>query len=111
MAPEKHEEIIKKMRKEHDKPIKGMFEFIDAQGGWIEFAYRCFKEDPIVQIRLVHGEICELPMGIVRHLNNTIKKVRKYGADASRGLELGKGKLPTTYERQSRIRFTPMEAL
>ena len=34
------EELVKKMRKEDDKVISGMFEFLDAQGGWLEFAYR-----------------------------------------------------------------------
>ena len=29
------EEKIKKLRKEGEKMVKGMFEFLDAQGGWL----------------------------------------------------------------------------
>ncbi len=102
----------KKLRKEHEKLVKGMFEFVDAQGGWLDFSYRWFRGEDIKTIRLIHGEICELPLGIVRHLNNTYKKIRtmtssspdKAVSDTVRGV-------PTTCTKQSRVRFTPMEAL
>lgn len=110
-----YDELLKKTRREHEKLVKGMFEFLDAQGGWIDFSYRFFKGEPLSTIRLIHGEICELPMGLVKHLNNTKKKIRKFGLDvgAVRGSELsleGRG-LPSTYEVQSRLRFTPMDVL
>ncbi len=108
---EKCEELEKKARKEHDKMIKGMFEFIDAQGGWLDFNYRFFKGDPILTLRLIHGEICELPMGIVKHLNNTKKKIRKWGGDGSRGVELSQRGIPQGYETVSRVRFTPVDVL
>ncbi len=107
LTKEKYEELAKKLRKEHEKPVKGMFEFLDAQGGWLDFAYRFFKDDPLLTIRLTHGEICELPMGIVKHLNNTKKKIRKLDAQydqTTRGL-------PKAYEVQSRVRFTPIDFL
>jgi len=107
LTPEKYEELVKKMKKEHEKPIKGMFEFLDAQGGWLDFCYRFFKDDPIYTIRLVHGEICELPLGIVKHLNNTKKKIRKFDTQID-GNARG---VPKAYEVQSRIRFTPMDVL
>lgn len=107
---EKHEDLIKKLRKEHEKPVKGMFEFLDAQGGWLEFAYRYFKGDPIIQIRLVHGEVCELPMGIVKHLNNTMKKVRRFGTGPTTEIPQS-GKVPMTTEKISRVRFTPVDYL
>lgn len=115
MSPEKYDELLKKTRKDHDKLVKGMFEFLDAQGGWIDFSYRFFKGEPLSTIRLIHGEICELPMGLVKHLNNTKKKIRKFGLDsgATRGNEIamsGRG-IPSTYEVQSRLRFTPMEVM
>lgn len=103
------EDMIKKMRKEHDKLVKGKFEFIDAQGGWLDFTYRMFPGDPIQQYKLTHGETCELPMGVVKHLNNTYKKVRTMNPNI---LESGPVRgVPSTFERISRVRFTPMDYL
>lgn len=107
LGKDKYDELVKKLRKEHEKPVKGMFEFLDAQGGWLEFVYRYFKDDPLRTFRLTHGEICELPMGIVKHLNNTKKKIRKLDMQMNptqRGI-------PRSYEVQSRVRFTPMDVL
>lgn len=110
VPPEKYEEMVKKLRKEHEKPVKGMFEFIDAQGGWFDFAYRFFKDEPLMTIRLVHGEITELPMGIVKHLNNTKRKVRRFAmSEPGKAAELPARGLPSSYELQSRIRFTPVD--
>ena len=74
LPAEQRDELVKKMRKEDDKIRTGMFEFLDAQGGWIEFAHRKYPGEPIQIIKLIHGEICDLPMGIVKHLNNTKEK-------------------------------------
>jgi hypothetical protein len=104
MDPERRDELIKKIRKEHDKMCKGKFEFCDANGGWFEFTYRYFNE-PIKYIKLVHGEIVDLPMGIVKHINNTVRKVRNLA-----GID-DKGKARFTIERTSRIRFIPVDAL
>ncbi len=75
------EKLIKENRARDDKMVKGMFEFIDAQGGFLEFAHRIYPGETIKMIKLIHGEICDLPMGIVRHLNNTRKKVRRYNLE------------------------------
>jgi hypothetical protein len=110
--PEKTAEEVKKLQKEHNKMVKGMFEFVDAQGGWLDFTYRFFKEDPLQTMRLIHGEICELPMGIVRHLNNTYKKIRSFDhSSPEKAAELTKRGVPNTVVKQSRIRFTPMEMM
>jgi hypothetical protein len=94
-----------KLRKEHSVMRKGMFEFTDAQGGWIDFTYRFFPDDPIYHIHLTHGEIVDIPMGIVKHINNTMKKVRVMNP------ELPKNGIATTFEKTSRIRFIPMDVL
>lgn len=112
VKPEIREELLKKARKEHSKLVKGKFEFLDANGGWLEFNYRYFPEDMLVTYKFVHGETCEIPMGLVKHLNNTIKKVRHIGigTGAERGNELpGRGKMPSSFETTSRVRFTPLE--
>ena len=70
--------------------MTGMFEFLDAQGGWLEFAYRKYPGEPIQMIKLFHGEICDFPMGIVKHLNNTKKKIRRYSQEIAQ-----EGKRPT----------------
>lgn len=101
------ENLIKESRKKEDKLIKGMFEFIDAQGGFLEFAYRIWPGQPIQMIKLIHGEVCDLPMGIVKHLNNTKKKVRRY--DLS--IPMAGGMTPRTFDTVSRVRFTPSDYL
>lgn len=100
-------ELVKKMRKEDEKLRKGMFEFLDAQGGWLDFSYRKYPGEPIQMIKLIHGEICDLPLGIIKHLNNTKKKVRRYNLEIT-----AEGKKPArSFETISRVRFTPMDVL
>ncbi len=107
LPPAEREERIKQERKKDDKLCKGMFEFIDAQGGWLEFTYRKYPGEPVQIIKLIHGEICDLPMGIVKHLNHTKKKVRRY--DLS--IQMDGKKPPRTFETISRVRFTPMDVM
>ncbi len=106
---EKRDELIKKLKKEHEKMVKGKFEFVDAQGGWLEFNYRWFKDDVILRLKIMHGEIVELPMGIIKHLNNTRKKIRKLVPNMS-GDERN-AKQGYVMETQSRVAFTPVELL
>ena len=98
---------VKEMRKEDDKVRKGMFEFLDAQGGWLEFSYRKYPGEPIQMIKLVHGEICDLPMGIIKHLNNPKRKIRRYNME----LPADGKRPPRSYETTSRCRYTPTDVL
>ena len=112
-CPIKAKEEMDKLRKEHSKMVKGRFEFVDAGAGFIEFNYRFFPEDLLVAYKFVHNEVCEIPMGIVKHINNTVKKVRNFGNTNApeRGVELSFRGLPSTYETNSRIGFPPALAL
>jgi hypothetical protein len=107
LPPAERDELVKKMRKEDDKLVTGMFEFLDAQGGWLDFAYRKYPGEPIQMIKMIHGEICDLPMGIVKHLNNTKKKVRRYSME----LPASGQRTPRSFETISRVRFTPTAVL
>ena len=114
LSSEIYDAELKRLRKESEKMCKGMFEFLDAQGGWFEFNYRFFPGESIKTIRLIHGEICELPMGIVKHLNNTIKKIRNYDMNPQSAVDIGSGqkiRMPQQYTKVSRLRFTPMDFL
>lgn len=101
------EAMIKVMRKEDEKMVKGQFEFVEAEGGYFEFSYRIYPGDAIQTFQLVHGEICEIPMGIVKHLNGTKKKIRRY-KDVEQP-PTGSVKVPRTYETTSRVRFVPVD--
>lgn len=107
MASADREALVKKIRADDDKVRTGMFEFLDAQGGWLEFSYRKYPGESIKIIKLIHGEICDLPMGIIKHLNNTKKKVRRYNLE----LPSAGGKPPRSFETISRVRFTPTDVL
>ena len=103
------EEMIKKMRKEDEKLVKGQFEFVEAEGGFFSFSYRIYPGDAIQTYQFIHGEICEIPMGIVKHLNGTKKKIRRY-----QNVEqppVGGVLTPRTFETMSRVRFIPQEYL
>ena len=108
LSAEQYTSELKRLRKEHEVMKKGMFEFLDAQGGWFDFAYRFFPGEPLTTIRLIHGEICDLPMGVVKLLNNVKRKVRMLGKELPEGSMRG---IPSTYTVESRVRFTPMEVL
>ena len=103
------EEMIKKMRKEYDKPVKGMFEFIGAEGGFFEFTERQFPGDPISTIQLIHGEICEIPMGLAKRLNNTKQKICRY-KDVEQ-THSGPIKPPRVIQSIARVKFTPVDVL
>jgi len=103
---------LEKLRKEGAKMIKGMFEFLDAQGGWLDFSYRFYPGEPIRTVRINHGETVDLPMDLVKHLNNIWKKVRMPNGNYNLELdEMGKPKAPLTVQKISRCRFTPMDVM
>ena len=99
------DEMIKRERKLYEVPVKGMFEFIGAEGGFFKFTERKFPGDPIFTIELIHGEMCELPMGIVKRLNNSKQKIKRY-KDPEQNHH-GQIKHPKTYDTVARIKFTP----
>lgn len=101
------EALIKKMRAEDEKMVKGQFEFVDAEGGFFVFTWRKFPGDPIQTYQFIHGEICEVPMGIVKHLNGIKKKIRRY-KDVEQPSN-GPLRTPRTFETTSRVRFVPTD--
>ena len=94
-------EKIKKMQKDGEKMVKGMFEFSDAQGGWLDFSYRFYPGEPIRTVHITHGEIIDIPKDLAKHLNNVYKKVRIPPSNLDQGM--------TTITKVSRTRFIPME--
>ena len=94
---------IKQMQKDGEKLVKGMFEFVDAGSGWLDFDYRFYPGEPIRRVKIDHGEICDLPMDLIKHLNNVYKKVRIVRENADGGRD--------EVTKTSRCRFTPMSMM
>lgn len=96
-------EAIKTAQKKGEKQINGFFEFIDAGAGFFDFAYRFYPGEPIRTIRLIHGECCDMPLDLVKHLNGCKKKIRVFpennNADKSK----------PTFAYTSRVKFTPTD--
>jgi hypothetical protein len=107
MDPAQRDVLYKEMRRKDEKLVKGRFEFVDAQGGFFEWSFRKYKGELFQKIRFDHGEVCEIPMVWVKHLNNTYRKVRRYNLE----LPSTGGKTPRAFDMQSRIRFTPIDFL
>jgi regulatory protein YycH of two-component signal transduction system YycFG len=99
----KSKAMMEKMRKDGEKMVKGMFEFVEAQGGWLDFSYRFFPGEPIRSVKINHGEIVDVPMILAKHLNNVYKKVRKLADNADAN--------SPTVTKMSRCRFIPFEML
>lgn len=103
------EEMIKKGRKEYERPVKGRFEFTEAPGGVFSFTDRQWPGMPIMQYTIRHDEMCIIPYGVAKRLNNTVQKIRHERSQigesgAIRGV-------PDQYDKNSRIKFIPEEYL
>lgn len=107
-TPEQSAEMVKKMRKDYEKLVKVKFEFVDAQGGWLDFTDRVFPGESIKVYHISHGEICDLPIGLVKRLNNTKKKIRMPNMGE---IKEGTRGVPLTYSTISRINCTPIDFL
>lgn len=63
---------LKYLRDKYREKVRVKFKFDEAQGQTLSFMYREFKEDPIERYDLVDGGIYDLPIGVVRHINNRL---------------------------------------
>src|SRR5215510_5071847 len=97
------EEMVKKLQKDYEKPVKGKFDFVEAKGGVFSFSDRQFPGTPIMTYHVKHDETCVIPKGVAKRLNNTIQKVRRQKIEmAESGAIRG---VPQNYDQFSRVRF------
>lgn len=103
------EEMVKKLQKEYEKPVKGRFEFTEARGGEFSFTDRQFPGTPVQIYTIRHDEVCIIPKGLAKRLNNTVQKVRRFNHEIGEsGVVRG---LPPTFDAFSRVKFIPEEFL
>lgn len=103
------EAMLKARRKEDEKLVEGVFEFIEAGDGLFSFDYRFYPGDQIQTVHIAHGEMCTLPMGLIKHLNGTKRKIAFY--DNVEQEYKGAVKPIPKYTKVSRLKFTPSEFL
>ena len=60
---------LKYLRDKHREKVKGVFRFYECPGGKLEFFFREFKEDPVEKYSLEDGQVCDIPLGVAKHLN------------------------------------------
>lgn len=95
---------ISEMRQEDAKKVKGVFRCFSPPGGNVEFYFRKYKGDPIEKYTLNDGETYELPLGVVKHLNeNCYEEDKAFLLDANGDKIRGAGK------KNFRFSFTPSE--
>jgi len=94
------EELYKSEMKKDLKSIKGKFMCHEPKGGSVKFSYRKYKGEPIQTYYLEDNEEYELPVGVVKHLNNTGWRDSVYLLDAKGNPIKGKGKFNRRFSFQ-----------
>lgn len=70
---EKKLAVSHKSQRDKDRElVRGVFRYHEVPGGFLEFSFRKWKEDPIEYYKLDDGEICTLPYGVAKHLNTNL---------------------------------------
>lgn len=70
------------LRDKNNEKVKGVFHYYELPGGRLEFFFREFKGDEIEKYSLVDGQVCEIPLGVAKHLNkNGWYPRHKYSVD------------------------------
>jgi len=65
----KNKQNLRYQRDKDREKVKGIFRYYEAPGGTLKFCFRKHKGDPIEKFELVDGSICEIPLGVAKHLN------------------------------------------
>jgi len=94
---------MKEMQEEDARKIRGTFRCFKPVGGNVSFYFRKWKNDPVEKYELHDGKEYELPLGVVKHLNeNCYEEQKSYLLDANGDSIKGAGK------RDHRFAFTPL---
>lgn len=81
LTPE-NEEKLEAARKEDAKIVKGIFHFYEVPGGLLEFPYLKYPNDEVYFFKQFDGDVCSIPLGVAKHLNNNCKyPVHKFAQD------------------------------
>jgi len=94
-------ENLKKLHDEDSKIVKGRFICHEPKGGSVKFSFRKYKEDPVKTYTLFDGKEYELPLAVVKHLNNCGWDVHSHLLDKDGNPYIGTGKRELRFTFQS----------
>jgi len=70
--------------KKESQRVKVRFRNLEMPGGKVSFPYRKYEQDPLMQYELEDGKDYELPVHLIKHLNNNVGQIEhKYLLDSS----------------------------
>lgn len=70
LTPESNAKNQKELVAENKEKVKGIFHFFEVPGGTLKFFYAVGTAQP-ERFTLRDGEMCEIPLGVARHLNKS----------------------------------------
>ena len=60
---------LQQQRDKDREIVKGIFKFYEVPGGFLEFVYRKYKQDPVEKFSMFDGQVYSIPLGVAKHLN------------------------------------------
>jgi len=100
LTKEEAEKVRIKQHKEDSKKVKGKFLCHEPKGGSVTFPFRKYKEDKTESYHLYDGEEYELPIGVIKHLNNCGWEVHSHLLDQDGKPYVGTGKIERRFTFQ-----------
>jgi len=91
---------LKNLQKEESRLVKGKFMCHEPKGGSVKFSFRKYKEDPTKHYHLIDGQEYELPIAVVKHLNNCGWEIHSNLLDAQGNPYVGTGKIERRFTFQ-----------
>lgn len=68
-APQNMKERLKEMQEKDSRMVKGIFRFYELPNGKLDFVYSMYPGERVQTYHLIDGQICEIPLGVAKHLN------------------------------------------
>ena len=73
---ESNEDRWEKERIAESRLVKGIFQDNELKGGSVRFPFKKFRGDKIVDYHFIDGQEYEIPLAVVKHLNNNCAYVQ-----------------------------------
>ena len=69
---------IEAMKKKDHERIKVKFNYIESPGATLKFPFKKYHGDPVIRYELKDGEIYELPIMVIKHLNQNVGRIEHF---------------------------------